>query len=120
MYLEGILKIPPYSFAWAQPLSPVTQKFNVGITIADPLFCPPKRSDIVSNLLETTAKVLEVEEVLFERLRGQERIPSFEAPAPPANVTHPEWNTDLNRRAPSAEERIAAAQAQIFQQEQIA
>jgi hypothetical protein len=114
-YLEGRIKIPPYSYAWAQPLEPVSDKRPV-LGIVDPIFCPPKREDTVRALLETTGAVLAVEEKLFAVLAGDERIPSFEAPKPPANETHPEWNEDLYKRALTPEERLAMAQAALNQQ----
>ena len=66
--------------AWAQPLEPHTQKFDTGIKIVDPIFEPPKREDIVRNLLAAVGDTLSAEEALFSRLAGREDIPSFEKP----------------------------------------
>jgi hypothetical protein len=48
--------VPPYSYAWAQPLEPQSQKFlNALVNIADPIYAPPKREDIVKSLLGAVA-----------------------------------------------------------------
>jgi hypothetical protein len=55
-----------YSFAWAQPLEAVSQKFTTPLmNIADPIFAPAKREEIVSNLLAAVSDTLAVEEALF-------------------------------------------------------
>ena len=66
-----------------QPLEPVSQKFTTPLAkIADPIYAPPKREDIVKNLLAAVGDVLACEEALFERLKGDEQIPPFEKPEP--------------------------------------
>jgi hypothetical protein len=85
-YLENSIKVPPYSYAWAQPLTPHSQKFDSEINIADPIFAPPKREDIVKNLMGAVQDALTAEEALFSRLAGREDLnglPSFEKPEEP-------------------------------------
>jgi hypothetical protein len=119
MYVEGKIKVPLLSYAWAQSLEPFSEKRPIPGVI-DPLFLAPKREDTVKCLLETTKAVLECEEALFERLKGSAHIPPFEAPAPPNadSSEYLEYNRDINRQAPSPQERLAAAQAQLTAQNQ--
>ena len=61
----------------------MSQKFTTPLAkIADPIYAPPKREDIVKNLLAAVGDVLACEEALFERLKGDEQIPPFEKPEP--------------------------------------
>jgi hypothetical protein len=73
-----------------------------------PIHKPPTREQIVKNLLAAVAEALAAEEVLFRTLAGDEHIPSFAVPQPaPEDVTHPEWNEDLN---PKDAKGLTAAQ----------
>ena len=56
-YLSGKIKVPLYSYAWAQPLTPDTQKFDTGLRMADPIFAPARREEIVKNLLATCNEI---------------------------------------------------------------
>ena len=79
-----------------QPLEPVSQKFTTPLAkIADPIYAPPKREDIVKNLLAAVDDVLACEEALFERLKGDEQIPPFEKPEPPKSEDFLEWQKPL-------------------------
>jgi hypothetical protein len=94
-YLEGKIKVPPYSYAWAQPLEPQSQKWLTPlVNIADPIFAPPKCDDFVTNLLAAVGEVLAAEEALFERLAGSQDIPPFEKPEPPKSSDYLEWQRD--------------------------
>jgi hypothetical protein len=78
---EGRIKVPPYSYAFMQPLEPFSEKRPV-LGVVDPIFAPPKREDTVKCLLETASAVLECELLLFERLKGDEQGTSLRsAPA---------------------------------------
>jgi hypothetical protein len=80
IYLEGRVKPVLFSYAWAQPLAPITQKIEMGIRIHDPIYEPPKREDIVSNLLAAVSDTLTAEEQLFMRRRTGR--PGSETPHP--------------------------------------
>jgi len=49
----------------------------------------------VKNLLAAVSNVLAVEQLLFERLKGDEQIPPFEKPAPPKSEDYLEWQKPL-------------------------
>lgn len=101
LYLEGRVKVPAYSYGWAQPLAPHSQKIDMGINIADPIFEPPKREDIVKNLLAAVTDTLAAEEALFTRLAGREDIPPFEKPAEPLWQQRLEAPPDSGRSEPA-------------------
>jgi hypothetical protein len=94
-YLQGRIHVPGYSYAWAQPLEPFTQKaLPPGVQIVDPIYAPPKREDTVKNLLAAVSDVLACEEGLFERLKGDDHVPPFEKPEP-AKVDYLEFQRPL-------------------------
>jgi hypothetical protein len=96
-YLSGRTRAPLYSYARAQPLEPFTQKaLAPGLKIADPIYAPPKREDIVKNLLAALSDTLAAEELLFARLAGDKEIPPFEKPEPPKSSDYLAWQAPLN------------------------
>jgi len=108
-YLENTIRPPTASWGWQQPLEGTSQKsVPAGVVIADPIWAPPKREDVVKNLLEAAQAVLASEQLVFERLKGDEHIPPFEKPSPP-NESFPQ--VERLKPVQGFEQKLEAIQA---------
>jgi len=110
---EGKIAIPQESYAWKQPLIPLSQKFNPPPGVNDPLWKPAERCATVAHIITTAEAMLKCELELFERLKSEKDVPAFAKPeAATTDISqYLGWNKPV---------RISPVSGAIEQQERIA